>query len=91
MINPRQISTMSDLRFNTKSVLNKSEDEPVFLFHRSTPKGVLLSWKHYQIIIDQLEDYHLSLRTEEFEKEDKKNVKWVGASMVKKILKGKKQ
>lgn len=82
---------MSDLRFNTKSVLNKSEDEPVFLFHRSTPKGVLLSWKHYQTIIDQLEDYHLSLRAEEFEKEDKKNVKWVSASMVKKILKGKKQ
>jgi len=81
---------MSDLRFKTKTVLDKTETEPVFLFHRSTPKGVLLSWNQYQTIIDQLEDYHLSLRAEGFEKEDKKNIKWISALMVKKILKGKK-
>lgn len=77
MITQQQISTISELRFKTKDVLRKAKETPVYLFHRSTPAGVLMSMEKYQELIDTLEDYYLSLEAEEYEKEDKAKVKWV--------------
>ncbi|OGG13190.1 hypothetical protein A3D77_00520 [Candidatus Gottesmanbacteria bacterium RIFCSPHIGHO2_02_FULL_39_11] len=84
--NPNQISSISDLRFKTKSVLKKSKDAPVFLFNRTVPEGVLLSLEKYQEMTDAMEDYFLSLKSESFESEDKKKVEWVPLEEVKTIL-----
>lgn len=74
---PTSITTISDLRFKTKAVLAKAIKEPVVIFHRSVPKGVILSVKDYEDMMSTLEDYYLSLRAEEFIKEDKKKVAWI--------------
>lgn len=85
MINQHNIRTISDLRFKTKDVLKKAESEPVFLFHRSTPKGVLMSFQSYQDLMSELEDYFDSLKAQEYEKEDKGKIKWVAFSEIKKM------
>lgn len=86
MITPRQISTISELRFKTKDVLRKAKETPVYLFHRSTPRGVLMSMEKYHELMDSLEDYYLSLETEEYEKEDKDRTEWVRHEKVKKMF-----
>ena len=65
---PSVIYTISDLRFKTKDVLASAMKEPVTLFHRSTPKGVLMSVEKYQDLMSTLEDYYLSIRAVEFER-----------------------
>lgn len=83
---PSVIHTISDLRFKTKDVLASAMKEPVTLFHRSTPKGVLMSMEKYHELMDALEDYYLSIRAEEYEKEDKSKVKWISSEEMKKSL-----
>lgn len=87
MIYKNPIFTISDLRFRTKKVLDKALKEPVILFHRSSPKGVIISFKKYQEILDQLEDQYLSLKAQEAEKEDKKKVKWISHDKIKSLIK----
>lgn len=84
---PTSITTISDLRFKTKAVLAKALKEPVVIFHRAVPKGVILSVKEYEDLMSTLEDYYLSLRAEEYEKEDKKDVDWISLDTLKKQLK----
>ncbi len=86
MMNYNNISTISDLRFKTKKVLKKAHTEPLFLFHRSSPKGVLLSFEIYQEIMNLLEDYFDSLKAEEYEKEDKNKIKWASFNKFEKLL-----
>lgn len=76
MINHHNITTITDLRFKTNKVLKKASKNPVFVFNHSKPQGVLLSIKEYERLMDELEDYHLSLKAQEYEKEDKSKVKW---------------
>ncbi|MEK7592792.1 MAG: type II toxin-antitoxin system prevent-host-death family antitoxin [Patescibacteria group bacterium] len=83
---PSVIYTISDLRFKTKDVLASAMKEPVTLFHRSTPKGVLMSVEKYQDLMSTLEDYYLSIRAVEFEKEDKSTVAWISGKDMKKHL-----
>jgi len=85
MITQNQINSISDLRFKTKEVFRKASKEPVFLFHRNTPKGVLLSFENYREILSQLEDYFDSLKAEKYEKEDKKNIRWIPFSEIEKM------
>lgn len=87
MIDQSQISTISDLRFKTKDVFKKVKDNPVYLFHRSSPKGVILSMEKYSELMDTLEDYFLSLKVGEYEAEDKKSVNWTAHSDVRKMMK----
>lgn len=87
MIDQSQISTISDLRFKTKDVLKKVKNNPVYLFHRSSPQGVILSMEKYKEMTDSLEDYFLSLKVGEYENEDKKSVNWVTQKDVKKLIK----
>lgn len=86
MITGEQISTISELRFKTKEVLRKAKEAPIFLFHRSSPWGVLMSLEKYKELMDSLEDYYLSLEAEEYEKEDKTKVKWVKHEKVRKMF-----
>lgn len=85
MITQNQINSISDLRFKTKEVLKKTSKGPVFLFYRNKPKGVLVSFKNYQEILSQLEDYFDSLKAEKYEKENKKSISWVSFSKIKKM------
>ncbi len=82
----QNISTITDLRFKTKSVLDKADNSPVFLFNRSTPAGVIMSFKKYEEIMGVLEDYYLSVKAEEYEKENKANIDWVSHKDVKKAI-----
>ncbi len=86
MIDPNNISTISDLRFKTKEVLKKAIKKPVFLFNRSRPTGVLLSMKNYESILEALEDYQDSLDAQKFMKEDKSKIKWISHEELKKRL-----
>ncbi|PIP57571.1 hypothetical protein COX03_02400 [Candidatus Woesebacteria bacterium CG22_combo_CG10-13_8_21_14_all_39_10] len=80
------ISTISDLRFKTDEVLAKADLSPLILFHRSTPRAVILSVEGFNKISEQLDDYYLALRAEEYEKEDKSKIDWVKHSQVKGLL-----
>lgn len=84
---PSTVTTISDLRYKTKQVLDKTSNGPITILHRTTPKGVLLSMKEYGELMSALEDYYLSIRAEEFEKENKKNVAWVTEKHIRKHLK----
>lgn len=77
MIISDDISTISDLRFKTKAVLHKAARGPVLIFHRSSPKGVILSVEKYNEIMSDLEDYYLSIKAEEYESENKSKTKWI--------------
>ena len=87
MITATNTRTITDLRFKTKEVLAKAEEGPVYLFHRSIPKGVIMSFEEYSNLVDQLEDYFLSLKAAEYEREDKNNTDWVSQEEVEKMLK----
>lgn len=84
MITLNNISSISDLRFKTKKVINKAAIAPVFLFNRSTPTSVIISFEKYQEMTDALEDYYLSLKAEDYEKENKEQIKWISHKEVKK-------
>jgi len=86
MITQKSISTISELRYKTKEVLKKTKDAPVYLFYRSVPQGVILSLEKYQEMMEALEDYYLSLRAEEYEKQDKNRIKWVPHEEVKRLI-----
>lgn len=77
MILPHIIRTISDLRYKTKDVIAKAQHEPVVLFQHNSPKGVLLSMDKYEELLSNLEDYYDSIKAQEYEKEDKKKIKWV--------------
>ena len=87
MITNDNVSTITDLRFKTKDILEKTLDGPVFLFQHSRPKGVILSYDAFQEMTSKLEDYFTSFKAEEYEKEDKKNITWLSHEKIKNILK----
>ena len=87
MLTSNNISSITDLRFKTKAILKKTLDGPVFLFHQSTPKGVILSYDNFQDMISKLDDYFSSLKAEDYETENKKAVKWISHDKIKNIIK----
>lgn len=89
MMNKQNISTISDLRFKTKTVLKKAEKEPVYIFHRSMPQGVILSQDRYDELMSTVEDYYVSLRAAEYEKDTVKSSDWVDLATVEKLFKTK--
>ena len=64
----------------------KEIEGPLFIFHRSQPKAVLLGIEEYEKMRDWLEDYFDSLRVQEYEKIDKSKVKWVSFEKLKNEL-----
>ena len=86
MIDPKNITTVSDLRFKTDMVLKKAQESPVFVFKRTVPQGVLISYEEYEQMKSSLEDYYLSVKTEGYEQENKKQIKWAKHEDVKKLL-----
>lgn len=83
MYTQTNVATISDMRLNPKSLLNKAENNPIFMFYHSRPKAVLLSIAEYQNLQDIFEDYLLSLKAQEYSKEDKTKIKWIPLSRFK--------
>lgn len=86
MIDPKNITTISDLRFKTSAILKKAQQSPVFVFKRTSPQGVLISYDQYEQMKSSLEDYYLSIKTESYELEDKEKTKWTKHEDVKNLL-----
>ena len=86
MITKNNITTISDLRFKTKDVLKKAEKTPLFVFNRSIPQSVLMSYENYETLMSDLEDYYDSKLAQGYEKEDKSKIKWTRHEDVKKMF-----
>jgi len=86
MITKNNITTISDLRFKTKEVLKKAEKTPLFVFNRSIPQSVVMSYDEYVSLMSELEDNYNAQLAEGYEKEDKSKVKWYSQEEVEKIL-----
>lgn len=71
--------TVSDLRERPTELLKRlsSSSGPLYIFYRSKPNAVMLSLSAYQKLLDLAEDYLDSLKAEEYEKMDKKKIKWL--------------
>lgn len=67
MINPKTIRTISDLRENPLEVLKAAEKlgEPIYLFYRSKPKGVLVDLDKFNELMEFVEDYMDALKIKE--------------------------
>ena len=59
MLKQSNIKTVTDIRQNTKQLIQEVEKstDPIYIFQHSKPKGVFLSFKRYQEIMENLEDY----------------------------------
>lgn len=75
----KNIKTISDMRENARKLLREVQSTygPLFILYRSKPQAVLLSLEEYQKLADLAEDYLDSLRAQEFEKQNKKKIKWI--------------
>lgn len=82
------VKTISDMRENARELLKevKKMYGPLFILYRSKPQAVLLNLEEYQKLADLAEDYLDSLKAQEFEKEDKKKIKWQVFDKVKEDL-----
>ena len=87
MIIPQSLVTVSDLRYKTGKVLKKAQKEPVFVYKRKRLQGVILSTALFKKLLDELEDYYLSLKAQEYEKEDKDKTEWISFEKMEKLLK----
>lgn len=85
MITKNNITTISDLRFKTKEVLKRAEKMPLFVFNRSVPQSVIMSYENYETLMSDLEDYYDAKLAQEYENEDKSKIKWTSHKNVKKI------
>ncbi|MBU2591937.1 type II toxin-antitoxin system Phd/YefM family antitoxin [Patescibacteria group bacterium] len=75
------VKTITDMRENALLLLRQVEKSkgPLYIFHRSQPKAVLLAIDQYKKLSDLLEDYLDSLKVQGYEKSVKK--KWGGDSL----------
>lgn len=84
----RNVKTITDMRERTLELLRevKRVRGPLYIFHRSQPKAVLIDIEEYEKLRDWLEDYFDSLKAQEYEKIDKRKVKWVSFEKLAKEL-----
>lgn len=83
------IKTISDMRENAKKLLEETRASygPLFILYRSKPQAVLLSLEQYQKLADFAEDYIDSIKAQEFEKDDKRKIKWSFHKDIVKLIK----
>ena len=86
MIIPQTLVTISDLRYNTGKVLKKAQKEPVFVYKRKKLQGVILSTVFFKKLLQEFEDYHLSTKAKNYEKEDKSKIEWIPFEKMEKLL-----
>lgn len=71
--------TISDMRLDPVRLLDDiSRHGGVnYIFHRSTPKAVMLSISDFEKLMEIVEDYRDSVLVQKLEKEDKSKIKWL--------------
>lgn len=71
--------TISDMRLDPVGLLNdiNRHGGVNYIFHRSTPKAVMLSIADFEKMMDIIEDYRDSLLAQKLENEDKSKIKWL--------------
>lgn len=59
MLNPKTIKTVSDVRENPLGVIRAAQQlgEPIYVFNRARPAGVVMDLAQYQRIREIMEDY----------------------------------
>lgn len=76
------------MRENARKLLKEVQSSygPLFILYRSKPQAVLLSLEEYQKLADLAEDYLDSLKAQEYEKKDKKKIKWIPHDQIRKLI-----
>ena len=84
----KNVRTITDMRERALRLLREVKEVkgPLFIFHRSQPKAVLLGIEEYEKMRDWVEDYFDSLKAQEYEKIDKSKVKWISFEKLKSEL-----
>ena len=82
------VKTITDMREKALMLLRQVEKSqgPLYIFHRSQPKAVLLAIDQYKKIRDLLEDYFDSLKVAQYEKSAKKRKDWLSSEELEKEL-----
>lgn len=67
----KDIRTVTDLREQTVNLLNnlQKRTKPTIITHRNQPKAVMLSIKHYNKLMEALEDISDEIEAKELENE----------------------
>ncbi len=87
MIFPQKIAKISDLRYKTADLLKSAKKTPVLIYKSRNLAGVLLSPQKFKEMLDMIEDYLLSLEAKEYEKKDKRKVRWLSHKKLEQLLK----
>ncbi len=85
------VMTVSDMRLRPDELLKRAQEEPMYIFHRSTPKAIIISVEEYVRLKDELEDYELGLKAAEYEKQDFSKIDWISHEKIRDKLKKRKQ
>lgn len=83
------VKTITDMREDASGLLKRAEktDKPTIIFHRNTPKAVLLSVKRYNQLMSVLEDAIDAEIAKELEKEEIKEEDYIPSEKVLRDLK----
>lgn len=66
----KNVKTVTDMREKPiEMITGVKEDGPVYIFHHSKPKAIMLSTEEYQALLDEIEDLEDALYAQSIEKE----------------------
>lgn len=68
-------ASISELKKNPSSLIEQAEGEPIAILNHNKPTAYLIPADTYEIMIEQLEDYHLGLIVKERQHEKEYAVK----------------
>ena len=61
----RRSASISELKKNPSSLIEQSGGEPIAILNHNKPTAYLIPAETYELMIDQIEDYHLGLIVKE--------------------------
>ena len=68
-------ASISELKKNPSSLIEQAEGEPIAILNHNKPTAYLIPADTYEIMLEQIEDYHLGLIVKERQHEKKHAVK----------------
>jgi antitoxin StbD len=61
----RRSASISELKKNPSSLIERSEGEPIAILNHNKPTAYLIPAETYELMLEQIEDYHLGLLVKE--------------------------
>ncbi len=61
----RRSASISELKKNPSSLIEQSGGEPIAILNHNKPTAYLIPAETYELMIEQIEDYHLGLIVKE--------------------------